>query len=60
MPNSQFSAVNQDIAKMIRGAQSGGFDPYEASAGVARYASTVGGRRRRKRTRRKKSRRSRR
>ena len=60
MPNSQFSDVNQSISEMIKGAQKGGFDPYEASSGVARYASTVGGRRRRKRTRRKKSRRSRR
>lgn len=59
--NSNFNATNatMNVKDMIKNAQmKGGFEPYQAE-GVAKYASTVGGRRR-KRTRRRKSRRSRR
>jgi len=63
MPNwdAKFNATNaaMNVNDMIKNAQKGGFEPYEAQ-GVAKYASTIGGRRRRKRTRRRKSRRSRR
>ncbi len=49
-----------NVQDLIKHGQMGGVDPYSASNGVARYATTVGGRHKRNRTKRRSSRRSRR
>jgi hypothetical protein len=72
MPNAWLDHVSQfrkknsalsykDLLQQARKSYKGGaVEPYVESGGVARYASTVGGRRRRSRQTRRKSRRSRR
>ena len=52
-----YKSLLQEARKSYKG---GGVEPYSESGGVARYASTVGGRRRRNRQTRRNSRRSRR
>lgn len=58
--SSKNSALNvNDLLRNAR-AQRGGVDPYYEQGGVTKYATSVGGRKRRKRTKRRNSRSSRR